>query len=304
MSEDKIYTVLVIDASETTRKKTVESLELNELKIKVFQSSDGKDGLKKIENQKFDLVICDMNTPKIPAKTLVEESKQVPKTLRPGGFIVLGENIEKEIISESKGGTSILNKDIPLEELNKRVKQIILPKKKSYQTSKPKTNSKANNLSTKMDVKFINPFISATLEVLDIMANVKAEKDFIFIKEDNKALGDITGIIPINSPKVYGSMSISFTQEVFLNVMTSMLGEDVTEINDENQDGVAELCNQIFGNAKASLNDLGYHLDMTTPKVLHGQDHKVQHAAKGSVVGVYFNTDFGTFVIECIAVNK
>lgn len=137
------------------------------------------------------------------------------------------------------------------------------------------------------------------------MANVSAVKDFVFIKEDNKNLGDISGLIPISSKTHMGSMAITFPEQVYLKVMSEMLGEECTEINNENKDGVAELCNQIFGNAKALLNKQGYFLDMTIPSVITGQNHEVNHAVKNAnVFGVYFKTQFGTFVVECVVVEK
>jgi chemotaxis protein CheX len=136
------------------------------------------------------------------------------------------------------------------------------------------------------------------------MADVKVQKDFLFLKETSEALGDITGIIPINSKKEIGSFSITFSEDVFTKVMTSMLGEEVTQIDDENKDGVVELCNQNFGNAKAVLNKQDIFLDMTIPTVVCGHGHTISHAASGNVVGVYFNTEYGTFVIECIVSNK
>jgi chemotaxis protein CheX len=94
-----------------------------------------------------------------------------------------------------------------------------------------------------LNVDFLNPFIDATLEVLKVTANVESEKDFAFIKEDHVALGDITGLLPITSEKYAGSFSITFSSEVYLNVMSKMLEEEFSEINDENKDGIGELCN-------------------------------------------------------------
>lgn len=294
---DKEHSILIVDDEADIRQTIIDVLEMSDLPVKIFQATDGLDGLNKIEKQKFDLVIADLNMPKMSGKELIQKAKTVHKDYRPTQYLVISASVENEILKESGSGISILKKPFSADELLRYTTVILTPKKKKS-SAQPK--KKANRL----DVDFINPFINATLEVLDIMAQVKAEKDFIFVKEDSDALGDITGIIPINSEKVYGSMSISFTDTVFLKVMSNMLGEEMTEINDENEDGVAELCNQIFGNAKAALNGLGHHLDMTIPTVISGPGHKVKHAANGSIIGVYFNTEFGTFVIECIAIPK
>lgn len=298
MSETNIkkYNVLIIDDEEDIRDVMESALELNDLDLNIYKAIDGVDGLNKIRNQKFDLIITDLNMPRMSGKELIQEIKNIHKDYRPTNIIVASGFVKKQMLKDTAGGISIIKKPFTIEDLNRYVSLTLKAKKKKNIVQKSKTQ--------KLDVEFINPFIEATLEVLDVMANVKAEKDFLFLKEESNALGDITGIITINSEKKLGSMSISFTEAVYLKVMSSMLCEEVTEINDENKDGIAELCNQIFGNAKASLNKLGYYLDMTIPTVVAGANHSITHAANGSVVGVYFNTEFGTFVIECIVVNK
>jgi len=46
-----------------------------------------------------------------------------------------------------------------------------------------------------MDAKFIDPFISATLNVLDTMAFTKAEAGKPYLKKDQIASGDVSGVI-------------------------------------------------------------------------------------------------------------
>lgn len=290
------YSVLIVDDEADIRELIESGLELSELTLKVFKAVDGADALAKITNQKFDLVITDLSMPRLDGKGFLEAIKNVPKENRPSNIIVASAHVEKEMLKDTPGGISIIKKPFSIDSLNKYVKVVL--------TSKKRKKKKAKPTSKGLNVEFVNPFIEATLEVLDVMANVKAEKDFLFLKENSEALGDITGIIPINSENEIGSFSITFTENVFNKVMSSMLGEEVTEIDEDNQDGVAELCNQIFGNAKAVLNKQNIFLDMTIPTVVCGHNHTVSHATSGSVVGVYFNTEFGTFVIECIVANK
>jgi chemotaxis protein CheX len=86
--------------------------------------------------------------------------------------------------------------------------------------------------------------------------------------------------------------------------MSNMLGEEYTEINEENKDGVAELCNQIYGNGRISLNEKGFGLGSAIPTVIYGENHKISHAAQGPILASYFKTEYGRFVIECVLVAK
>lgn len=287
------YSILVVDDESDIRELIIEALEVNDLELKIYQACDGLDGLNKIRNQKFDLVISDLKMPKLGGKDFLKEIKNIHKDFKPDNIIVASGFVDKEIL-KAEGGVSVLQKPFTSKNLNHYVRSIL--------SNSDKNISKDN--SSRLNVEIINPFIDATIDVLSVMANVEAEKDHIFIKKNSTALGDITGIIPISSKKNVGSMSITFTEDVFLKIMSSMLDEELTQIDDENKDGIAEICNQIFGNAKAKLNSLGYFLDMTIPSIIHGKNHSISHHAKGNVMGVKFKTVFGIFIIECVIVNK
>lgn len=288
------YHVLVIDDEADIREVICEVLEDIELNIKTYQAKDGVEGLTKVKNQQFDLVITDLKMPRMTGKDLLQQMKSIDKDFKPKAFIVASGHVEKEILKETPGGVSVIKKPFTMEDLTKYVKVVLTAKKR-----------KPNEKKATLNVEFINPFIEASLEVLEVMCMTKAEKDFLFVKEDSSSLGDITGLIPISSPKHVGSMAISFPEDVYLKLISEMLGEEYTEINDENADGVGELCNQIFGNAKAALNKQDIFLDMTIPSVIRGAGHQVQHSvSNASVLGVFFKTEYGIFVIECVVVDR
>ncbi|HNR51055.1 MAG TPA: chemotaxis protein CheX, partial [Deltaproteobacteria bacterium] len=63
-----------------------------------------------------------------------------------------------------------------------------------------------------MDVKLVNPFIEATLHVLSSMAFTKATAGKPFLKKDNIARGDVTGIVGLIG-EARGTISVSFTED-------------------------------------------------------------------------------------------
>jgi len=48
-----------------------------------------------------------------------------------------------------------------------------------------------------MDATIINPFINATINVLDTMAFVKANPGKPYLKKDDTARGDVTGVVGV-----------------------------------------------------------------------------------------------------------
>lgn len=293
----KSYSFLVVDDEEAIRDGIVSTLESVEADFTILEAVDGADALRKISVQKFDLVITDLNMPKMDGHKLIQQVREnVDKEFQPKHYLIVSSNVDPEDVESD---VSILNKPFSSDDLMTAVKKIFSNKKKS---TSPKKKKKATN---KINVDFINPFIDATLEVLDIMCSTKAEKDFVFVKEPDDSFGDISGVIPIRSANYLGSMAITFPESVYLKVMSNMMGEEYTQIDDENRDGVAELCNQIFGNAKGALVNQGYELDMTIPKIVCGEEHIVEHEVDvNQVLAVYFKTEFGSFVVECVLTER
>lgn len=150
-----------------------------------------------------------------------------------------------------------------------------------------------------IDTDFINPFLAATIKVLEIQAKTNATPGKIYVKQaGDKFSGDISGVIGLVSDSFNGSVVISFPENTFLQIMTKMFGETQTTITKEIEDGAAELTNIIFGQAKITLNEKGYGIKTALPSVITGKDHSVASTVKGLIVVVPFETDSGKFFIE------
>lgn len=156
-----------------------------------------------------------------------------------------------------------------------------------------------------MNVEFINPFLSSMSNVLTTMAQLSPKASGPKIKNSDMPPGDITGIVPMSSPKAIGTLAISFTEQVILHIAENMLGEPFAEINSEIADLVGELTNMVTGGAKSLLESEGYDFDMATPTVITGKGQKISHIkeAKGIIV-IPFNTDAGDFFVEVCFQNK
>ena len=76
------------------------------------------------------------------------------------------------------------------------------------------------------------------------------------------------------------------------------------EINDENKDLIIEFCSSVYNHAKAKLNKSGHQLGPTFPTVVYGGNHKITHTFKNDVLVVYFKTEHGDFMVECVVSDK
>ncbi|MCL5019699.1 MAG: chemotaxis protein CheX [Patescibacteria group bacterium] len=149
-----------------------------------------------------------------------------------------------------------------------------------------------------MDVKLVNPFLEATLNVLSTMAFTKAVADKPYLKQGKEAIGDITGIISFSGDAT-GSLSITFTQSCIVSIVSNMLGETITEINEEVRDAVGELTNMISGDARRKLQQHGYSIRAAIPTVISGKNHVIKHFYEGPCVALPFKTESGDlFIVE------
>ncbi len=151
-----------------------------------------------------------------------------------------------------------------------------------------------------MDVKFINPFLQGTIEVLKKMAFVEPRPGKVYLKDTALAHGDVSGIIGITGDMI-GSLAISFGESCICHLVGSMLGESFAEANQEVFDGVGEITNMISGVARTYMEKEGMHVYAAIPSVVYGKNHTINHILKSPSIVIPFVTDQGSFVVDiCI----
>ncbi|WP_340680120.1 chemotaxis protein CheX [Paraglaciecola sp.] len=149
-----------------------------------------------------------------------------------------------------------------------------------------------------MNAEFINPFISALINVMSTMAQTELTPGKPKKKHDDKAGGDISGLIGMVGDNIQGSLSISFEEGLVVEIMEKMLGEKPDGINADVKDMVGEITNMICGGAKNELSQKGYEFGMATPMVVSGKNHTVNHLVDGKKMVMPFNHKSGTLYLE------
>lgn len=149
-----------------------------------------------------------------------------------------------------------------------------------------------------MDAKLINPFIDSAINVLSTMCSVNPVPGKISIKSEKKTWGDVTGIIGLAGETVMGNMMLSFNKSGVLHIVSKMLMDNFTEINQEVTDAVGELTNMITGGAKKELSELGMATEMAIPIVVAGKGVEITQLASSPIISVPFSFPEGAFVIE------
>ncbi|MCE5273782.1 MAG: chemotaxis protein CheX [Syntrophaceae bacterium] len=148
-----------------------------------------------------------------------------------------------------------------------------------------------------MDVTLINPFIEATLHVLSSLAFTEARAGKPYLKNDSLAQGDVSGIVGLTG-ETSGTLSVSFSEQSILAIVSSMFGEPVNKIDEEVKDAVGEILNIVSGQARQKLEMKGRTLKGAIPTVITGKNHTISHITKHPIIAIPFDTDNGTFTIE------
>lgn len=149
-----------------------------------------------------------------------------------------------------------------------------------------------------LDTDFLNPFIKGAAEALKVQGGlaVIGEAPFVKGKKPMNAIS-VAGQIGLTSSTFKGVICLCFEGAPFLKMVSYMFGEDVKEINGENQDAAAELLNIVYGAAKTAWNVKGYKFEMAIPTVVRGKDLQVSQGNMPVLV-VPLKSEFGYIYIE------
>ena len=155
-----------------------------------------------------------------------------------------------------------------------------------------------------MDVKFINPFLNGAAEVIKTMAFMDAVAGKPYLKKDDTAKGDVSGIIGITGDAT-GSLAISFTEGCIWGIAGSMLGETYSDTTQDVLDCAGELTNMISGVARTNMEKMGLKVFAAIPSVIFGKDHTLRHILNSPSIVIPFSTASGVFVVDvCIRTTE
>ena len=121
-----------------------------------------------------------------------------------------------------------------------------------------------------MDNKYTQPFVDATVKVLETMAFTTPTLRAIGPWNKTLAAGQVVGIIGLSNEneRLQGFMSLGFTEGCICRIVSNMLGEEFSRICDEVREAVGEIANMISGQARQGLSTKGIKLQAALPKFL------------------------------------
>lgn len=149
-----------------------------------------------------------------------------------------------------------------------------------------------------MDILIINALLDSLMKIFNTMVGVMPEPGVPVPKDGVVSMGDVTGMMLMEADKAKGSMAISFSQGALAKVANKMLGDQLKKIDDSAKDLTGEMTNMLVGGAKSILAERGYDFSMSTPEVLSGKQHKIEHKYQGQTVVLPFSLEKDKFYLE------
>lgn len=123
-----------------------------------------------------------------------------------------------------------------------------------------------------MNVEYINPFINVSINLVQMVCNVKAERGQIYIKNSTFMAESVVIIIGI-AGEFKGQVFFSMGEATACKIASAMMfGMEVNALEDMAKSAIAELGNMIMGNVSTEFYNSGIKIDITPPTVLVGSD--------------------------------
>jgi chemotaxis protein CheX len=121
-----------------------------------------------------------------------------------------------------------------------------------------------------MRVQIVNRYVQSALTVISKETGQPVERGGLLLEGNPYTTEDVTAVIGV-SGQLCGSLYLSMAETVALKLISAILGQDTTELDDLGQSGIAELANVIAGTAGIELADEGIETTVNPPLVLVGR---------------------------------
>lgn len=123
-----------------------------------------------------------------------------------------------------------------------------------------------------MDVKYISPFMEATINVLGQFGVADVRRGKLQKKEKMRVDLDITSVISVVG-EVRGNIALSLSENTAKGIVsTMMMGMPVEKIDEIAISAIGEFTNMVTGNASIIFSGNNLFVDTTPPSVISGKD--------------------------------
>lgn len=146
-----------------------------------------------------------------------------------------------------------------------------------------------------MQVQYVNPFLTAAVEVFRLMLDLPLRRGEISLKQDHSPMYEVSGMIGLSGP-CRGMVVVSIDRPTAMRLAQKMLGTEIPEWNADVLDAVGELTNMIAGAAKTKLHE--QQLSIGLPTVLVGKLDALKFPPGVPQLIIPFDCELGAVAVQ------
>ena len=147
-----------------------------------------------------------------------------------------------------------------------------------------------------MDVRFLNPFVEAAVEVMKAEVGVEISRGELNVQKTAMTTDDVTVLIHLVG-QVYGVVMYGMPVETGLNFVSQIMGQKFKEFDSLAQSGVAELGNVITGRATIKFAEAGFKANISPPTIISGKGIQISTLDFPRIV-VPLNSELGDLTVH------
>lgn len=147
-----------------------------------------------------------------------------------------------------------------------------------------------------MDVKFLNPFVEAAVEVLKAEIGVSVERGQLSLHQSAMTTDEVTVLIHLVG-QVHGVVLYGMNSQTGIRFVTQILGQEFNQLDSLAQSGIAELGNVISGRATIKFSQAGYNSNISPPTLITGKGVQISTLDFPRIV-VPLETNLGSLTVH------
>lgn len=121
-----------------------------------------------------------------------------------------------------------------------------------------------------MNVKFMNPFVEAAVEVLKAECSLTVERGSLALQKTALTTDEVTVVLSLVG-EVQGVVLYSLSEQTGVGLVSRVMGQEFSEFDSLAQSGVSELGNVITGQASVKLSEAGWTVNISPPTLILGK---------------------------------
>jgi chemotaxis protein CheX len=150
-----------------------------------------------------------------------------------------------------------------------------------------------------LDVKYVNPFLKVTIQIIDQITGIKLQKGKIYAKSHQMPMNDIAIIVGVTGG-LSGQMVLGMDIETAKAISGKMQGKEIKFFDELSKSAISELANIIMGNVATVFSKQNISLNITPPTLFVGKNMSC-YSSKSTIISIPFELNiYGKLEVDIV----